>query len=128
MIPRIGWPLPVSAIRVPNNGTPADKGFGPVDRVEHPDELGILAHPAELLADDPVLRKVALDQVAHRHFGGAVCGGHRAQIGLVVYRERLAEIRSDRPPRRVGQFGGERQAAVEGGGIHELISGSADRR
>ncbi len=83
---------------------PADKRFGPVDRVQHPDELGILAHPAELLADDPMLRKAALDQIAHRLLGAAVGGGHRAQIGFVVYRQRLAEIRPDRVPRRVGQF------------------------
>jgi hypothetical protein len=65
----------------------ADKGFGAVDRVEHPDEFGVVALAAVFLADDAVLGKPRGDQPPHRQFGGAVGGGDRAQIGLVVDRE-----------------------------------------
>ena len=84
MMPRIGRPCRASAISVPNSGTPADEGFGAVDRIEHPDELGVLALAAEFLADDAVIGKARRDQPAHRRLGGAVGGGHRRQIGLVV--------------------------------------------
>ena len=57
-----------------------DKGFRSVDRVQNPDEFGAFAHPAELLADDPVIRKAFLDQPAHRQLRGAVGGGHRGQV------------------------------------------------
>src|SRR5262249_20000010 len=38
-----------------------DKGFGAVDRIQHPDVIGIRAFVAELLADDAVLGKLRLD-------------------------------------------------------------------
>ena len=64
----------------------ADKGFGSVDWIEDPDELGIFARSAEFLANDAMLRKSLLDQFAHCLLGGAVGGGHRGLVGLVVYR------------------------------------------
>ncbi len=106
----------------------ADKGFRPVDRVEHPDEFRVLARPAELLADDAVLGEAHFDQRPHRRFGGAVGGGDRAQIGFVVDLDRLAEIRADRRPRRIGQRCRQCQMIVEAGQRREPISGFAGRR
>ena len=92
-----------SVAHEPDEGAPdrhsGDERFGAVDRVEHPDELGIGALVAVFLADNAVLRKVALDQRAHRVLGGAVGGRHRVEThrrALVLDAERGAEERQDR--------------------------------
>ena len=88
-------------------GHAADEGFGAVDRVEHPDELGVLALAPELLADDAVSGKARAYQPPHCFFHGAVGHGHRRQVGLVVDFYVLAKIRADRRSGRVGEFGRE---------------------
>ena len=105
----------------------ADKGFGAVDRVEHPDELGIGALAAVFLANDAVIGKARLDQLPHRRLGGAVGGGDRAEVGLVVDGEPGAEIRADRRAGGVGQLGreGEERGRAR---PQSPISGFADRR
>jgi len=55
----------------------------------------MLALPPELLPEHAVLWKTGLDQPPHRRFRGAVGGGNRAQIRLVVDCEGFAEIRPD---------------------------------
>ena len=54
-----------------------DEGLGAVDRIEHPDVVGIGAHRAMLLAEHAVLGHVLGEQVAHRGLGLAVGDGHR---------------------------------------------------
>ena len=56
-----------------------DEGFGAVDRVEHPDILGVRTLAAVFLADDAVIRKGAADEGAHRGFGRVIGGGHRIE-------------------------------------------------
>ena len=56
-----------------------DERLGAVDRVEHPDELGVGPHGPVLLAQDAVLRVGRLDQLAHPRLGLAVGDGHRAR-------------------------------------------------
>src|SRR5215207_7898051 len=87
-----------------------DEGFGAVYRIQHPDIFGVLALVAELLADDAVLGKIALDQAAHHRFRGAVGLGDRIEIAraLVVDGERGPEERQDGFTRR------SREAADEG--------------
>ena len=92
---------------------PANKRLRPVNRVQDPDELGILPHTAEFLADDAVLRESCLDQRSHLFFGGPVGRRHRAQIGLVVDREGLAEIWANDLPRRVSERCRESSIGVE---------------
>ncbi len=99
----------------------ADKGFGAVDRVEHPNELGVLAHPAIFLADNPVRREPRFDQLPHRRLGRAIGNGDRRQIGLVVNLDRGAKMRADRRPRGIRQLGGEREASVEVGRHRQII-------
>jgi hypothetical protein len=53
---------------------PADERFRPVNRIEDPDEFGILAHSPELLAEDAVFGKMPFDQRPHRPFRLAVSG------------------------------------------------------
>mgnify|MGYP006163418511 CR=1 FL=1 len=65
-------------------GQAGDEGFGAVDRVEHPDILGVGPDGAMLFAEHAVLGHMALEQVAHRRLGLAVGDGDRAVVGLVV--------------------------------------------
>ena len=80
MMPRIGRPCAGQRDQCAEQRHAADKGFRAVDRIQHPDEFGIVAGAAELLADDAVLREPLLDQRSHRRFRRAVGGGDRAQI------------------------------------------------
>ena len=48
-----------------------DEGAGAVDRVEHPNIVGVGILGAEFLAEDAMGREGALDQVAHHVFAGA---------------------------------------------------------
>jgi hypothetical protein len=43
----------------------------------------------------------------------SVGGRHRGQVGLVVYRERLPEVRPDRVARRIGKTERERNKVIE---------------
>ena len=90
-----------------------DEGFRAVDRVEHPDELGILALAAEFLADDAVIGKPGRDQPPHRRLGLAVGNRDRRQVGFVVDRQFLAEIRPDRRPGGIGEVGRQRNERIE---------------
>ena len=92
----------------------ADEGFGAVDRVEHPDEFGVLALAAEFLADDAVLRETAA-AISRRIAASAARSaiGDGRQIGLVVDRDRLAEIGADRLSRRVGEVDREGRGASD---------------
>src|SRR6202030_1364482 len=101
-----------------------DEGFGAVDRIQHPDILGVLALVAEFLADNAMLGKIGLDQPPHHGFGGAVGFGYRIEIvagAFVVDGERGSKERQD------GLAGGGREAADEGGKIddrHDYSLGS----
>src|SRR5262249_53371101 len=84
----------------------ADKRFGSIDRIEHPDVFGVAPLDAKFLADDAVLRKSPFDQRAHGCFGGAIGGGHRieaARTTLVFNAERTAKER----PNGLAGNGGE---------------------
>ena len=107
---------------------PADEGLGSVDRIENPDELGILAYPAELLPDNTVPRKMRLDQLAHRRFRRPIGGGHRGQIGLVVDDQSLAEMRANYCAGGVGQAQRESEKSVELNFGHGPILAFRDRR
>ncbi len=89
IMPRIGRPALVSAISVPNSGTPLIKDFVPSIGSKTQTNSASSRIAAELLAENTVLGKSPFDQRPHRLLGGAVGDGHRAQIGLVVDRERL---------------------------------------
>ena len=92
-----------------------NKGFGAVDRVQHPDIFGILALVAEFLADNAMLREIGLDQPAHHRFGGAVGFRHGIEIAgaFIVDAKRRPEERQN------GFAGGSRKAANEGGEIDD---------
>ncbi len=113
MIPNIGRPPRVSAIRVPNSGTPLMNDLVPSIGSNTQTILGAVAHAAELFADDAVIREVPLDQRAHGRFRRPVGGGHRAEIGLVLDRQRLSEIRPNCFPRRIGELQCKREIGVE---------------
>ena len=77
-----------------------DERFGAVDRIEHPDVIGIFALVAEFLADDAMLRKAGIDHPAHHRLGGAVGFGDGIEVlarafagALVVDAERGSEKR-----------------------------------
>ncbi len=95
---------------------PGDEGFRAVDRIEHPDIVGVLALIAEFLADDAVLGKVIFDDPPHHRFRGAIGLGDGIEIlrgTLVVDRQRRAEERQDGFARRRGE------AADEGGEVDD---------
>ena len=125
MTPRIGRPHRVSAISVPNSGTPLMKDFVPSIGSEHPDELGLLAHPAEFLADDAVPGKLPLDQRPHRLFCRAVGGGHRASDRPCRRSRGVGGNRagSPLPPHRPSASARARWSSRSGSSRHEPISG-----
>jgi hypothetical protein len=101
-----------------------DEGFGAVDRIQHPDVIGIGALVAELLADDAVLGKLRLDQPPHHSFRCAVGFGHGIEIlgdALVVDRQRRAEERQD------GLAGSRGEPPDEGGEIDDRHCGIPGR-
>jgi hypothetical protein len=67
-----------------------DEGARAVDRVQHPDELGVGAVLAVLLADHPVLGIAFGDQLADRRLGAAVGFRHRIEGRVAVARQVLA--------------------------------------
>ena len=110
-----------------------DEGARPVDRIEHPDVLGVLALAAEFLAEDAVLGKSLGEQPAHRLLRRPI--GHRDRIEgavaeLVLDVEALTEPRKDRPTRDLRHLveeGGEILTASDIGHWTSLRR-SADRR
>ena len=88
---------------MPNSGTPLIKDLVPSIGSSVQTNSASVAHPAEFLADDAVVRKTLLDQrrIAISAARSAAVTGR--QIGLVVDRERLAEIGPNRFPRRIGE-------------------------
>ena len=128
MTPRIGRRLAGQRDQGAEQRDPADKGFGAVDRVQNPDELGILARWPELLAEDAVLRKVPLDQRPHRRLRRTVGNSYRGQIGLVLDRDRLAEMRADFGAGGIGEAQREGDKGVEVDLGHRPISACQDRR
>ena len=93
-----------------------DKGFGAVDRIQHPDIFGVFALAAEFLADDAMLGKIGFDQTPHHRLRRAVGLGHRIEIvggAFVVDAQRRPKERQDGFP------GGGRKAADEGCKIND---------
>jgi len=87
-----------------------DEGAGAVDRVEHPDIVGVGVLGAEFLAEDAVGREGALDQVAHHVLAGAIALGHGvedAAARLVLGGMPGAEEGQDRLARQGRQPGNE---------------------
>ena len=113
MMPRIGRRCAGQRNQCAEQRNAADKGLRAVDRIQHPDEFGIVAGAAELFPDDAVLREPVLDQRSHGLFRRPVGRGHRRQIRLVVDRERLAKIWPDHLARRIGQAQRERKKFVD---------------
>ena len=87
-------------------GQAGDEGAGAVDRVEHPDIIGVRPLAAVLLADDAVVRPGLVDQPAHGGLGVAVGDGHRIEAGgaLALHRGGCPKMRHDRISGSVGQF------------------------
>ena len=85
-MPNAGAPLCMSAISVPQSGTPGDEGLGAVDRVEHPDVFGVRALVAEFLADDAMLGNVGLinRRIAASAARSASVTGSKSWLRLVV--------------------------------------------
>ena len=65
-MPNTGSPIALSAISVPQAGMPEMNDLVPSIGIEHPDIFGVGTLVAVLLADDAVIRKGLLDQIAHR--------------------------------------------------------------
>ena len=87
-------------------GKPGDEALGAVDRVEHPDIVGILALRAEFLADHAMMGKNLRDQAPHGRFRAAIGlrdGVEHAAAGLVLHREGGAEEGHDRLTGDLGQ-------------------------
>ena len=89
-----------------------DEAAGAVDRIDHPDELGVGAVVAILLAQHPVLREAGGDGRADSRLGAAVGGGHRIEgapfgSALVLKAVVGAEQGQDRRPGRAGEVEGE---------------------
>jgi hypothetical protein len=58
------------------------EGLGPVDRIQHPAELGVGVLRPELLAEDAMTGVGALDGRAHDPLGLLVGHRHRSAVGL----------------------------------------------
>lgn len=91
----------------PPHRQPGDEGPSPVDRIEHPDVLGVLTLAPVLLAEDAVIGMPLGDEPPHRRLRRPV--GHRHRIEgavaeLVLDVEALAEIGQDRPSGDVGHL------------------------
>ena len=143
---RIDWSI------IPSTGRPSmrerdqraeqrpagDERLGAVDRIEHPDELGVDPVVAMLLAEDAVVGMGGGDQLAHRRLGLAIGDGDRAVVRLGLDRHRAAEIatlnlagtvgepmrqRLELPVPGAGHRGGRRQPPGSGGG-----SSASERR
>lgn len=83
-----------------------DEGARPVDRVEHPDVLGVEPLGAVFLAENAVVGMVGADQRPHRRLRRPVRHRHRVEGGpaqLVLHRQPRPEMRQDRRPGRVGE-------------------------
>jgi hypothetical protein len=72
---------------------------------------------AVFLAEDAVSGIARADQRPHRRLGAAIGDGDRAQIGLVVDRERLAEVGADDIASRIGQRVGKIEKPVQPAGV-----------
>ena len=110
-MPSTGRPARLSADQRAEQRAPADERLGAVDRVEVPDQLGIRALAAELLALDAVVGIARADQLAHRALGLAIGDRHRAGVGLALDRDRRAVVARDDRGRRIGQAGGAKVAS-----------------
>ena len=69
---------------VAKSGTPEMKDFVPPTGADDPDELGIFALAAELLADDAVLGVALCQDLANALFAHYVGDGDRRGVGLTL--------------------------------------------
>ncbi len=83
-----------------------DEGARPVDRVEHPDVLGVESLGAVFLAENAMVGMMGADQRPHRRLRRPVRHRHRIEGGpaqLVLHRQPRSEMRQDRRPGRIGE-------------------------
>ena len=93
------------------------------------DRLGLDAEPQRLadvflLADDPVARRLGIEQTAHRRFGSAIGLGDRRRIGFGFMSKGGAKQRADHITRSVGEAMGKREV----GGHRHATGASAARQ
>ena len=108
---------------------PGDEGAGAVDRVEHPDEFGVGALAAILLADDAVLRigrsPISLRIAASAARSAAVTGSKPA-AALVLDRSRVPEIAAGSQPAAASARNREMRAreplSITNTGAYQLCS------
>ncbi len=85
-----------------------------VDRVEHPLARRVGTLGAIFLADDPVARRLGIEQAAHYGLGSAVGLGDRRSVRLGFMGKAGAEQRPDRGAGGIGKGVGEREVGGNG--------------
>jgi len=102
----------------PEQRDPAREADRAVERVDHPGRH--LEHRPlgpELLAQDGEAGRARAQDLADRALGGAVGLGHRRAVGLALEGD-AAKARQDLRPRAVAGLAGERDGALQLGGLH----------
>ena len=104
----------------------ADEGLGAVDRIEHPDELGVRIFGAEFFADNPVIGKSFGDEPTEKFLGPFIGDRHGRSISLGFNGQRGAgEMRTNEITTALGELGHEDAVGIE---IHREQVGPRHRR
>ena len=88
-------------------GDPGEERLGPVQRIQHPDELGVFLHRRVLLTGNTVIRIGLLDELAQDAFGVPVDRRDGAAVGLDLDLQCLTEVATMDLARRIDQPIGE---------------------
>ncbi len=87
-----------------------------IDRIEHPDELGVGALGAEFFAEQAVVGELRLDHAPHQLLGAAVGGGDGREVALEFDGDVVSpEERTDEVAAGAGEFDEE---SAFGGEVH----------